>query len=286
MLSKKFFLFHLNNEKNSKRVVEVIEILKNASKLVYENVKDLAGTSDAAGDFGRGAGGDISRKIDIVAEKAVLDYLKKINFECVVLGEECGRVELSNESKGFVIMDAIDGSANAVRGIPFFCCSLAFATENKISSITDGVVTDLSNGNMYWASKGKGAFLNDKQIHVQEKEPTYRIVGVNISGAEPELLKRLQPIFKSHNHTRHFGANALEMALFARGLIDIFIDLRDKIRIQDMAAGFLLVKEAGGVMLDANLKPLDSDLSYQTRLSFIAAANKKILDEVISQIKK
>jgi len=269
MLSTKFFLFHLNNEKNSKRVVEVIEILKNASKLVYENVKDLAGTSDAAGDFGRGAGGDISRKIDIVAEKTVLDYLKKINFECVVLGEECGRVELSNESKGFVIMDAIDGSANAVRGIPFFCCSLAFATENKISSITDGVVTDLSNGNMYWASKGKGAFLNDKQIHVQEKEPTYRIVGVNLSGAKPELLKQLQPIFK-----------------FARGLIDIFIDFRDKIRIQDMAAGFLLVKEAGGLMLDANLKPLDSDLSYQTRLSFIAASNKKILDEIISQIKK
>ena len=75
------------------------------------------------------------------------------------------------------------------------------------------------------------------------------------------------------------------MALFARGLIDIFIDFRNKIRIQDMAAGFLLVKEAGGLMLDANLNPLDSDLSYQTRLSFIAAANKKILDEIMSQIK-
>jgi myo-inositol-1(or 4)-monophosphatase len=75
------------------------------------------------------------------------------------------------------------------------------------------------------------------------------------------------------------------MALFALGLIDIFIDFRDKIRIQDIAAGFLLVKEAGGLMLDANLNPLDSDLSDQTRLSFIAAANKKILDEIMSQIK-
>ena len=266
--------------------MEVIQVLREASKIVYENVKDLAGTSDAAGDYGRGAGGDISRKIDIVAEKAVLDYFKKINFECVVLGEECGRVDLSNQPKGFVIMDAIDGSANAVRGVPFFCCSLAFAKDNKISSITDGVVTDLSSGDMYWASKGKGAFLNGKKIRVQENEPTYRIISINISGATPELIHRLQPVFKSHNHTRHFGANALEMALFARGLIDIFIDLRDKIRIQDMAAGYLLIKEAGGLMLDANLKPLDSDLSYQTRLSFIAAANKKILDEIMSQIKK
>ncbi|MEE9565811.1 MAG: inositol monophosphatase family protein, partial [Nitrosopumilaceae archaeon] len=146
--------------------MEIIEILREASRQVYENVKDLAGTSDAAGDYGRGAGGDISRKIDIVAEKTVLDYFKKINFECVVLGEECGRVELSSQPKGFVIMDAIDGSANAVRGIPFFCCSLAFATNDKISSITDGVVTDLTSGDMYWASKGKGAFLNENKIHV------------------------------------------------------------------------------------------------------------------------
>ena len=266
--------------------MEVIDILKEASKLVYQNVKGMAGTSNAAGDFGRGAGGDISRNIDITAEKSVLDYLKKINFDCVVLGEECGRVELSKNPKGFVIMDAIDGSANAVRGVPFFCCSLAFAPENKISSITDGVITDLTNGQMYWASKGKGAIWDGKKISVNKKEAIYRIVGVNISGSEPELVKRLQPIFKSHNHIRHLGANALEMALFARGLIDIFIDLRGKIRIQDMAAGYLLIKEAGGMMLDENLNSLDSDLSYQTRLSFIAAANQEILDDIMSQINK
>ena len=64
----------------------------------------------------------------------------------------------------------------------------------------------------------------------------------------------------------------------------IFIDLRDKIRIQDIAAGYIIVKEAGGLLLDANLNPLDADLSYETRVSFIAAANQKILDEIMSQI--
>ena len=269
-----------------KRRMEVIKILREASKRVFENVTHLSGTSEAGGNYGKGAGGDISRKIDIVAEKTVLDYLKEISFECVVLGEECGRVQLSTKSKGFVIMDAIDGSANAVRGVPFFCCSLAFATEDRISSITDGVVTDLFSGDMYWASKGKGSFFNGKKIHVQETEPIYRIVGINLSGATPEQVKRIQPILKSHNHTRHFGANALEMALFARGLIDIFIDLREKIRVQDIAAGYLLIKEAGGLVLDGELKPLDGNLSYQTRLSFIAAANKKILNDVFSEIKK
>ena len=264
--------------------MEVIEILRKASDLVYHNVKDLAGTADAAGDFGTGAGGDISRNIDIIAEKTVLDYLKEVNFECVVLGEECGRVELSKNPKGFVIMDAIDGSANAVRGVPFFCCSLAFATEDKISSITDGVVTDLTSGDQYWASRGKGSFQNENQIRVSSKDVVYRIVGVNVSGATPELMKKLHPVFQSHNHTRHFGANALEMALFAKGLMDVFIDLRKKIRIQDMAAGYILIKEAGGLILDENLKPLESDLSYQTRISFIAAANEQILQEIMSQI--
>ena len=265
--------------------MQVIEILREASNQVYEKVKDMAGTSEAAGDFGRGAGGDISRNIDIVAEKTILDYFKKINFECVVLGEECGRVELSSNPTGFVIMDAIDGSANAVRGLPFFSCSLAFATEDKLSSISDAVVTDLSSGDMYWASKGKGAFLNNRKISVFQGEPVYRIIMVNISGASADLIQKLQPIFKAHNHTRHLGSNALEMALLAKGLIDIFIDFRKKIRVLDLAAGYLLIKEAGGLILDSNSKPLDSDLSYQTRLSFIAATNMKMLDDILIELK-
>lgn len=266
--------------------MEVIEVLRNVSKLVYENVNHMAGTAEAAGDYGLGAGGDISRNIDIVAEKTVLDYLKKINFECIVLGEECGRVELSSNPKGFLIMDAIDGSANAVRGLPFFWCSLAFATENKLSSITDAVITNLANGDIYSATKGDGSCLNGKAIHVHGKKPLYRIVGINTSGASSELMKKLQPLHKQNNHTRHFGANALEMAFFAQGLIDIFIDLRKKIRVQDIAAGFLLIKEAGGEVLDENFEPLDADLSYQTRLSFIASSNEIVLKEIKDQIKK
>lgn len=266
--------------------MQVIEILRQASNKIYENVRGLAGTDDAAGDFGIGAGGDVSRNIDIVAEKTALDYFREVNFECTVLGEECGRVELSGSPKGYVIMDAIDGSANAVRGVPFFCSSLAFATEDRLSSITDAVITDLSNGDMYWASKGRGSFLNDARIHVHGGDPIYKIVGINMSGAAPELMQKLQPIFGQHNHTRHFGANALEMALFARGLMDIYIDLRDKIRIQDVAAGYLVAKEAGGLLLDAGMKPLDAGLGYQTRVSFIAAANQEILDDVFADIQR
>jgi len=72
----------------------------------------------------------------------------------------------------------------------------------------------------------------------------------------------------------------LNLLFFARGLIDIFIDLRDKIRVTDIAAGYLIAKEAGGYLLDENKKPLESELGFDKRLSFIAASNKKILDEI------
>jgi len=265
--------------------VRVIEVLQEASLRVYNNVKDLAGTEESGEDFGRGAGGDISRKIDIVAEKTVLDYLKEIKFDCIVLGEECGRVELSKNPKGFIIMDAIDGSTNAVRGIPFFCCSLAFATDNKLSSITDSVVMDLSNGEMYYATKGKGAFLNKKRIHTNEKSHFYFVVGLDMSGISQDSLQRLAPIISASNHIRHFGAVALELAIFARGLVDVFVDLRDKLRITDVAAGYLIASEAGGYIIDKSGKSLDSDLSYESRISFIAAANKEFLDDIVKKLK-
>ena len=84
--------------------MEISQMLRDVSKLVFENVKGMAGTENAAGDFGRGAGGDISRNIDITAESTVINYFKEKKFECVILGEECGRVELSPNPKGFIIM--------------------------------------------------------------------------------------------------------------------------------------------------------------------------------------
>ncbi|MDI1495080.1 MAG: inositol-phosphate phosphatase [Cenarchaeum symbiont of Oopsacas minuta] len=264
--------------------MEPIDLLKDASDRVYKAVKGMAGTDEAGGDFGVGAGGDVSRNIDIVAEKAVIDLVKEKGFGCTILGEECGRIEIDGEPGGFLIMDAIDGSTNAVRGVPFFCCSLAYATENKLSTVKAGIVRDLSNGDSYWASSGQGAFLNDSPMHVYSDEPLYSIVGLNISGASAELVQRLQPLLESYNHLRHFGANALEMALFSKGLMDALVDLRGSIRIQDIAAGYLIVKEAGGIILDEELKPLDSDLEYTSRLSFVAASSRKVLDEVIKDI--
>src|SRR5918993_4862159 len=162
----------------------ILDILIESSKNVYSEIKDLLGTSEGASKISFGAGGDISRKIDIVAEKAVLNTIKSSNISPVIIGEECGIVNLNksysssspsssssnNNDNGFVIMDAVDGTTNAIRGIPFSCCSLAFANEFKLSSVTDAVVLDLFTGDIYSASKQKGSFFNNKKISVRNEK--------------------------------------------------------------------------------------------------------------------
>ena len=260
-----------------------LRILQEASTLIHQNVASLAGTKSAGGDFGRGAGGDISKNIDIVAERTVLDYLQDVQFPCTVLGEECGRVDITGNPKGYVIMDAIDGTANAVRGFPFYCSSLAFAEEYTMGSVTAGVVKNLYSGQTFWASKGEGSFMDGTPIRAGRGDAGYNIIGINVSGATPDLLKKVQPLM-GVGHIRHMGANALEMALFAQGLLDAFVDIRGKIRVQDMAAGYLLARESGGVLLDEAFKELDADLGYGTRLSFVAAADMEMANFIAVNI--
>src|SRR5215204_129034 len=293
----------------------ILDILIESSKNVYSEIKDLLGTREGASKISLGAGGDISRKIDIVAETAVLNTIKSNNISPVIIGEECGIVNLNksfssssssssslsssssnNNDNGFVIMDAVDGTANAIRGIPFSCCSLAFANEFKLSSVTDAVVLDLFTGDIYSASKQKGSFFNNKKISVRNEKDFSSItsledlksidvlIGTNVSGVPSHVLGEISKVISFSSHIRHFGANALELCYFARGFIDAYIDIRGKIRSTDMAAAYLIAKEAGGKLYSSNGQELDSELGLKNKLSFYAVSNKKLFDLIKSSI--
>ena len=267
----------------------ILDTLIQASKNVYQEVKNLVGTDEGALKISLGAGGDMSRKIDLVAEEVVLKTIRQSDFFPIVVGEECGLIYEKNHTKennGFLIMDAVDGTTNATRGIPFFCCSLAYATEFRLSSVIDAVVLDLFTGDIYSASKNKGSYFNNKKIKVrntnlnavkslQDLKSIDPVIGTNISGIPSNILKELLSILSCSNHIRHFGANALELCYFARGFMDAYIDIRGKIRSTDMAAGYLIAKEAGGKLYSIDGKELDSDLDVKTRLSFYAVTDEK-----------
>lgn len=253
-----------------------IDALKEACLQVHTRTKKIAGTARGNRQMGRGAGGDISRNIDLVAEKTVIEVLRKRGIDATIIGEECGRIEGKD---GYVIMDAIDGTTNASRKIPFYCCSLAFATDFRLSAVTDAAVIDLANGDLYYASKGRGAFCNGKRIRVKDPGDDI-VVGMNVSKIGPDVVKRLSPVMARASHVRLFGAVALELCYLARGMIDASIDLRSKIRPTDIAAAYLIVKEAGGMILDEAEEELDADLGADTRISFVASANDRVRREL------
>ena len=255
----------------------MIETLKTACIEVRKSVKDLVGTPEGNTKMGQGAGGDISRKIDLVAEEKVIETIRKSGTNPTIIGEECGTIQ--GNDNGYIIMDAIDGTTNVTRSIPFNCCSLAYATDSKLSAVVDAAIIDITTGDLYYASKGKGAFLNGNKMTVRKSDKLKQeeiIAGINISGVSQELLHSIGPFISKLNHIRVFGANALELCFLARGYLDLFLDFRAKIRPTDMAAAFLIVKEAGGLVLDKSGNTLDSDISSGNRFSFIALSDYKI----------
>jgi myo-inositol-1(or 4)-monophosphatase len=274
-------------------MVIIIDILKEACDEVYQNTRNLIGTAEGNKKFGRGAGGDISRRIDLDAEKAVINTLQRHNFNPTIIGEECGMIQGKD---GFLIMDAIDGTMNASRGIPFYCCSLAYSIDFRLSSVIDAAVIDLSIGDIYYASKEKGAFLNGDRIcagrskignnSISEQDFQQDIViGMNISGVSEDTFNRLSKLISRSIHTRHFGANALELCYFARGLMDAYIDFRGKIRATDMAAAYLIVKEAGAKIYSDNGSELESELGVDRTMSFMAVIDDQMYKMLADDLK-
>ena len=265
--------------------MDILAILKEACKQVYDQTRGLVGTRQGNEKLGRGAGGDISRRIDIVAEAAVMEIVKKHNFNPTIVGEESGTID--GEDDGYLVMDAIDGTTNASRAIPFYCCSLAYATNVKLSSVVVAAIIDLSRGDLYHASDQRGAFMNKTQMQVSKSFEFAGsnnlddiLVGLNLSGASSGNMMGLLRVISNANHIRHFGANALELCYLARGLIDAYIDIRGKIRTTDLAAAYLIVKEAGGKLYSTDGLKLDSVLDNKARISFVAVSN----DEIFSRL--
>lgn len=268
----------------------IVDVLKDACRQVYEQTKDLIGTAEGNKKFGKGAGGDISRMIDLVAEDAVINTIKRHNFKPTIVGEECGIIK---GERGFLAMDAIDGTTNASRGIPFYCCSLAYAIDFKLSSVVDAAIIDLARGDLYYASKDKGAYLNGNRIGprrddnnegVGEQQKKDILIGMNISGVSEDMVNRLSKVISKANHARHFGANALELCYCARGFMDAYIDLRDKIRSTDMAAAYLIVKESGGKLYSISGSELDSELGVNTTMSFLAVLDDNIFKRLANDL--
>ena len=227
---------------------------------------------------------DITRKMDLAAEHALDDALLSRDLSARIISEELGDRVVGKHPEFMLVFDPIDGSTNATCGIPFFCTSIAYTGKTSIATFDDismAVIADIQ-GNTYYAERGKGAFLNDKQI--KNKKPGTRlkpVVSVYSYGV-PHVPPGLKELEKSII-VRALGSIALDMCYVADGTLDGVIDTRGLVSGYDIMASALILKETDGLLTDLRGEHIANDVRT-TGLSIIGTKNRELHDRIISTL--
>ena len=203
---------------------------------------------------------DFVTNSDLKTEKIIIEELKKAKPNYSIVSEENG-IENNKDKDNTWIIDPIDGTVNFLHGIPHFAISIALRSDNEIVS---GLVFDPIKNEMFYAEKNKGAFFNNHRIRVSKKNDLNDclfVTGGKIKN-EPDL-----PFRKS-------GCAALDMAYVASGRYDGYF--QHDLNLWDIAAGIVLIKEAGGLLNEI-------DLSINKNIKIIASTpdiNGKLLKKL------
>lgn len=228
---------------------------------------------------GRGADGAPSHRIDRVAEEAVLRILEYEGARVNVLSEESGF--LDRGAKETLVLDPIDGTHNAIRGLPAYSTSLAVARGPRLADVQEGLVRDLVTGWTYYAARGQGARRNGKPVRVRPYDSAEAMFSVYLgTNAHPDAFR----IASRARRVRNLGAASLDLCLVATGAADVYYmhssTVETKLRAVDIAAGVLLVREAGGSVLDLAGQELDLDLTATARTDLVAVGDPAALEAI------
>jgi myo-inositol-1(or 4)-monophosphatase len=200
---------------------------------------------------------DFVTKTDKNAEKILIEELSKIKKNYSFITEETGTIK-KKDKENIWIIDPIDGTTNFLHGIPHFAISIALKSKNELVS---GLIFDPIKNEMFFAEKDKGAFLNNQRLRVSKKN----------SLDECLFSSNHEGVKFSNLNMRYTGCAALDLAYVAAGRFDGFF--HNKINLWDIAAGALLVQEAGGIINDLN--------QFEINNINIRASNISINDQML-----
>jgi myo-inositol-1(or 4)-monophosphatase len=269
--------------------VDWLQILVRCKENVKPHIRPLLKTlNEPQPDLGKGAGGDPMKLVDLAAEKAIVEVLQQYGVSFTLISEESGVKEFGEAPKQcYVTVDPIDGTTNLVRGVPFYASSIAVSAKPALSAVYAALVTDLFHDTTYTAQEGKGAYRDGEKIKPSALASLEEaVIGLDLNTYKVrEIAPQLTRLIEETKHIRHFGANALELCYVADGTTDAFVDIRGKLRATDVAAGFLIIKEAGGTITTPEGHALDVKLDPQQKIKFIASGNTQIHKAILSLIK-
>ena len=203
---------------------------------------------------------DFVTKTDKHVEKVIIEELSKIKKNYSFLSEEVGKIQ-NKDIENIWIIDPIDGTTNFLHGIPHFAISIALQSDGEIVS---GLIFDPIKDEMYFAEKNKGAFLNNQRLRVSKKSSLDEcLFSSNHEGVKYTDL-----------NMRYTGSAALDLAYVASGRLDGYF--HNKINLWDVAAGALMVEEAGGMVNDIN--------KFNTKNIDIRASSSAINDKMLKKL--
>lgn len=218
---------------------------------------------------------DYASDVDEQAEKAVIKELRRAYPDAAFLGEEGG-----SQGKGHAlfVIDPLDGTSNYLHGFPHWCVSIALVEGGEVQH---GVIFDPLRNELFTASRGSGAVLNDRKIRVSErKDLGGAMLGTGFAPREreraPAQLECIRALLRDAEDIRRAGSAALDLAYVACGRSDGYFEAG--LKPWDIAAGVLLVREAGGRVCDfrgAATGPLDARGIHGRQL---VAGNLKLSD--------
>jgi len=193
--------------------------------------------------------GDFVTTADLRAERTIKNELTRARPGYSLLFEEGGAAEGIDPHHRWIV-DPLDGTTNFLHGIPHFCISIALERDGDIVA---GLIYEPVRDEMFWAEKGSGAYLNDRRMRVSaRRQLSESLLGTGIPfrdrDRQAEYLATLSAVMPATRGVRRFGAAALDLAYVAAGRYDGFWEFG--LCPWDIAAGMLLVREAGGYVSD------------------------------------
>jgi myo-inositol-1(or 4)-monophosphatase len=221
--------------------------------------------------------GNFVTAADHRAETILYEELSRARHGYCFLMEERGLVEGRDKTHVWIV-DPLDGTTNFLHGIPLFSISIALEREGELVA---GVIYNPATGDIYTAERGKGAFHNDRRIRVAARsklEDAVIVTGIphrGKSGHEP-FLKELEGVMRQAAGIRRTGSASIDLAWTAQGRFDGYWE-RD-IQAWDMAAGIVLVREAGGFVSD-----MDGKLNM-LKTGDIVAGNEAIHRDLLKRV--
>lgn len=252
-----------------------INDLREIGKELICEFKDIRHKPFSMHSLGKGASGDKTFPIDKKAEDIIIGYLENLKEPLNIVSEEYGHKEILGGGQN-IIIDPIDGSKNAINGIPFYCSSIAVADDKTIGSISLAYVINLLTGDEFWAERGKGAFFNGERIYSQLDDLFY-LVAYEAQLPKRDIIKIINLLSESRR-TRCLGATALDLAYVAYGSVSVFVSPAPS-RSFDFAGGWLLVKEAGGIFTDINGHSIDDTLIGIEKSATLLVSGNEYLHE-------